>query len=171
MKYTLEQKFKALCQITRASHFEWRETFIRMFPDMDPKEAVLIYWETVGHDTAKAYLKKINRDKPIVPQIAQLIVDSSLAMGEDARVIESEDENEIFIEHLECPWFEWHKKHNALAEDQPGCDLWIETILEDLNKELGTNIIFKTLGSLPNGDTGCRRILKSQDTKPGNFSV
>ena len=39
-KYTLEQKFKTLCQITRASHFEWRETFKKMYPDMDIKEAI-----------------------------------------------------------------------------------------------------------------------------------
>ncbi|MFQ6115448.1 MAG: hypothetical protein ACE5NG_15415 [bacterium] len=162
MEYTLDQKFKALCQITRAAHFEWRATFMKMFPDMDPKEVVLKYWEIVGHDTAKAYLKQIDKTKPLLSQIAQLIVDSSLAMGENARVIAGETEHEIYFEHLECPWFEWHQKHDALAEDQPGCDCWIATILKDINKALGTNIEFETLSSLPNGDGSCKRVLRGE---------
>ena len=160
MKYTTDQKFKTLCQITRAAHFEWRKTFIEMFPDMDPREAVLKYWEIVGHDTAKAYLKQIDETEPVAPQIAQLIVDSSLAMGEDARVTTEADE--VYFEHLECPWFTWHKKNDALAEDQPGCDCWIATLLKDINEALGTRITFETLSSLPNGDASCKRILREQ---------
>ena len=87
MSYTLEQKFKALCQINRASFFEWRETFMKLYPEKSSLEAVLQYWEIVGHDTAKAYLKRVDKSKPVAPQIAQMIVDSSLAMGESARVV------------------------------------------------------------------------------------
>ena len=97
MKYTLEQKFKALCQITRAAHFEWRATVSKMAPGIDPVDSVLSYWEIVGHDTAKVYLKKIDKDKPVVPQIAQLIVDSSLAMGEQAVIMAAGNENEIYV--------------------------------------------------------------------------
>ncbi len=162
MEYTLEQKFKALCQINRAAHFEWRATVIEMFPEADSKETVLKYWEIIGQDTAKAYLKKIDKDKPVAPQIAQAIVDSSIAMGEKARVVPGENEDETYIEHLECPWFEWHKKFDALAEDQPGCDCWMATIVKDINEALGTKVKFETLGSLPNGDTSCKRVFREK---------
>ncbi len=162
MEYTLEQKFKALCQITRAAHFEWREAFMKMAPDMDPFEAVMKYWEVVGHDTAKAYLKKIDPSQPVLPQIAEQIVNSSLAMGENAVLIEGENEGEIYFEHRDCPWFEWHKRNNAIDEDQPGCDCWIKTILDDINSELGENISFETLSSIPSGSTSCKRRLFKQ---------
>ncbi len=162
MNYTLEQKFKALCQITRAAHFEWREAILKMFPDADPTETVLKYWEIVGHDTAKTYLKKIDKTKPVLPQIAQLIVDSSLAMGENASVIAGDNEHEIYFEHQECPWVDWHNKYDALAEDQPGCDRWLVTIINDINQALGTNIEFETLSSLPEGGTSCKRVLREK---------
>ena len=159
-KYTLEQKFKTLCQITRASHFEWRETFQKMYPDADIKEAVLKYWEVVGHDTAKAYLRNIDRTKPIAPQIAEQIVDSSLAMGETAEIIKGDNDLELYVEHNDCPWLKWHQKYNAEDEDRIGCDKWFATIVDDINKELGTSISFETLSTLPDGDKSCKRIFK-----------
>ena len=161
MSFTTEQKFNALCLITRASHFEWRETFIKMFPDMDPKEAVLKYWEIVGHDTAKAYLKKVDRNKPLAHQIAKMIVNSSLAMGESAAITEESNGNVRLI-HSACPWYDWHKKYDALDEDQPGCDCWFQTIVEDVNQKLGTHIQVETIRSLPNGDDNCTRIFSEK---------
>ncbi len=161
MSFTTEQKFNALCQITRASHFEWREAFIKMFPNRDPKEAVLKYWEIVGHDTAKAYLKKVDRNKPIVAQIAKMIVNSSLAMGETATMT-LENNGKIRLVHSACPWYDWHKKYDALDEDQPGCDCWFQTIVEDVNQELGSHIKVKTISSLPNGDDNCTRIVSGE---------
>lgn len=159
MKFTTEQKFKTLCQITRASHFEWRDTFIKMFPNIDPKDAVMKYWEIVGHDTAKAYLKKVDKNKPIAPQIVEMMVNSSLAMGESATM--TEDTNgEVRLVHTSCPWYDWHKKYNAIDEDQPGCDRWINTIVQDFNLELASNIKVKTIRSLPNGNENCTRIFR-----------
>ncbi len=157
MSFTTEQKFNALCLITRASHFEWREAFIKMFPNIDPKEAVLKYWEIVGHDTAKAYLRRIDRTKPVAPQIAKMIVNSSLAMGESAEMTE-EINGKIRLVHSACPWYDWHKKYDALEEDQSGCDCWLQTIVKDVNQELGTQIQVETISSLPNGDNNCTRI-------------
>ncbi len=160
MSYSLEQKFKALCQITRASHFEWRQAYIEMNPDADPKEAVLKYWEIVGHDTAKAYIKQIDPDKPILPQLAKAIVDSSLAMGETARIIPSansensnseNNDKELYFEHLDCPWLKWHQRYDAVDEDRPGCDKWLETLIDDISKEFGVKLEFETLSSLPDG--------------------
>ncbi len=157
MGFTTEQKFNALCQITRASHFEWREAFIKMFPNVNPKKVVLKYWEIVGHDTAKAYLKKVDRNKPIAPQIAKMIVDSSLAMGESASMT-VESNGDVRLVHSSCPWYDWHKKYNAVEEDQPGCDCWMKTIVHDFNRELGSNIIVETVSSLPNGNDNCTRV-------------
>lgn len=161
MSYTIEQKFSALCKITRASHFEWREAFIKMFPNMDSKEAVLKYWEIVGHDTAKAYLKRIDSAKPVAPQIAEMIVNSSLAMGEDAEMTE-ENSGNVRLVHSACPWYDWHKKYNALEEDQPGCDRWMQTLVDDINQKLGTHIKVKTMSSLPNGNDNCTRIFSEK---------
>ncbi|MFQ5641386.1 MAG: hypothetical protein ACE5IR_25685, partial [bacterium] len=111
---------------------------------------------------AKAYLKKIDKSKPVAHQIVQLIVDSSLAMGEKAQVTTGGNEHETYLEHLECPWFEWHKKYDALAEDQPGCDCWMATIVKDINEALGTNVEFETLSSLPTGGASCKRIFREK---------
>ena len=157
MSFTTKQKFDVLCKITRASHFEWREAFIKMFPDVNPMDAVMKYWEIVGRDTAKAFLKRIDRDKPVAPQIAEMIVNSSLAMGESADMTVENDGN-VRLVHSACPWFDWHKKYDALKEDQPGCDCWIQTILKDINQELNTNVRVETLSSLPAGDENCTRI-------------
>ncbi|MBC8323281.1 MAG: hypothetical protein H8E70_06920 [Candidatus Marinimicrobia bacterium] len=161
MSFTLEQKFNALCQITRASHFEWREAFIKMFPDLDPADAVMKYWEIVGRDTAKAFLKRIDRDKPVAPQIAEMIVNSSLAMGESANMT-VESDGSVRLVHSDCPWFDWHKKYDALEEDQPGCDCWFQTIVKDVNQELNTNVRVETMSSLPTGDENCTRIFSEE---------
>lgn len=161
MSFTLEQKFNALCQITRASHFEWREAFIKMFPDLDPADAVMKYWEIVGRDTAKAFLKRIDRDKPVAPQIAEMIVNSSLAMGESADMT-VESDGSVRLVHSDCPWFDWHKKYDALEEDQPGCDCWFQTIVKDVNQELNTNVRVETMSSLPTGDENCTRIFSEE---------
>ncbi len=151
-----EDKFKILCSITRAAHFEWRQAFIELNPDKKPVEAVMKYWEIVGHDTAKAFLKRIKPDEPIVPQLAQMIVDSSLAMGENAE-LEVRNTTEAYVIHHACPWFEWHKRKDALEEDRPGCDCWFQTIVDDFNKALNTKIQVETLSTLPDGDLSCNR--------------
>lgn len=163
MNFTTEQKFNVLCQITRASHFEWRQAIMDMFPDENIMELVLKYWEIVGHDTAKAYLKKIDKDQPIAPQIAKMIVNSSLAMGESAEMSEEYNGN-IQLIHSACPWYDWHQKHNALNEDQPGCDRWFQTIVNDINHELGSQVEVKTTSSLPAGDRNCLRIFSEKQS-------
>ena len=78
-------------------------------------------------------------------------------MGEDAEIINEGNPNEIFVRHNGCPWFNWHIKSNALSEDRPGCDIWFNTVIADINKELETNIKIETLKSLPEGDSSCVR--------------
>ena len=162
MSYSLEQRFKALCQINRASFFEWRETLVKMFPEKSPLEAVLQYWEIVGHDTAKAYIRKVDGEKPVASQIAEMIVDSSLSMGESARVVQDADDH-VRVIHDICPWNDWYKKYDALEEDQPGCDCWFKTIVADFNQTLGTDIEVETVCSLPNGDERCERVFRERD--------
>ncbi len=156
MSFTLEQKFKTMCSINRAAHFEWRQAFVEMYPDVDPLEAVLKYWSIVGKDTARAYLKNLDAGRNVAEQLGRMFVDSSLAMGEDAGLEVSGDE--VWVIHAACPWYEWHKRYDALHEDQPGCDHWFQTVVAAVNEKLGTRIEVKTVSSLPNGDPCCKRV-------------
>jgi hypothetical protein len=153
----LETRFKVLCEITRAQHFAWRQAAAEMCPDVDPEKVTYRMWEITGHETAKAYLKRLDPSKPLPIQIAHSMVWSSECMGEDAVVEEGKDDSEAFVVHRRCPWFLWHRNLDLLKEDQPGCDLWFETTLQDINRSLGVNLRIETLSSLPEGDQTCRR--------------
>jgi hypothetical protein len=152
-----EKRFELLANIMRASHFEWRRAVASLCPDLDPTEAVKRYWEEVGKDTAAYYLKKINPDKGIAEQLAALYVASSVAMGEDAAVVASSVPGESLARHEACPWFDWHKREGLLHEDQVGCDYWLRTVVDEINKALGTELRFETVESLPAGGSSCLR--------------
>lgn len=157
MEIQLEKKFNMLSQIQRASHFEWLRAAKELCPSVSELDLVLKFWEIVGHDTAKSYLRHLDPEKPLPEQIARNFVFSSQSMGEDAEFIEGEDEKEAFAQHTGCPWFEWHQRLDKLDQDQPGCDKWLETFIEDINKELGSNIKWETVKSIPNGNDVCLR--------------
>jgi hypothetical protein len=94
---TLLNKFDALGNITRATWYEWRQAAIETArPEFTPLDLVLRAWEVVGHDTAKAYYHMLDKSKPtFIEDIAKCIVMSSTMMGEDAEIVESENENEV----------------------------------------------------------------------------
>lgn len=152
-----EKKFHILSMINRMAHFEWREAALTLCPDLEPGELVLKYWEIVGRDTGRAYLERLDREQPIAPQIASSFVWSSRSMGEDAYLYEGDNEREAYMVHRGCPWAEFHRKHDALAEDRPGCDKWLETLIAVINGELGCKVKFETLEALPEGDSSCVR--------------
>ena len=77
-------------------------------------------------------------------------------MGEDAKIRKGEDE-EYFVRHDACPWFDWHKRLGLLGEDRPGCDIWYFKTVEYINEKLGTNVKIETTNSLPDGDDCCLR--------------
>jgi hypothetical protein len=151
----LQKRFDALCQITRAQHFAWREAVAELCPGVDPAEVVGKMWEITGRQTAQAYLKRLDASRPLAPQVAASIAWSSQCMGEDAHVETSGDE--AFVRHEACPWFDWHSRLGLLAEDRPGCDLWFRTTVDEINRALGTKLRVETLGTLPDGDAGCVR--------------
>lgn len=153
----IKRKFDVLADIMRASHFEWRRAVMELYPDTDPKELVKRYWEEVGKDTAKYYLKKIDPTKTLAEQVAALFVSSSIAMGEDAEVVSKADDGGVCVRHNNCPWYRWHKKENLLAEDRLGCDHWFKTVVEEINKALGTSLCFETTENLPEGGKCCLR--------------
>lgn len=153
----LDTKFRVLCEITRAQHFAWRQACVDHCPDVDPEKIVNRMWEITGHETAKAYLKRLDQSKPLPMQIAVSMVWSSECMGESAVVEKGRDENEAFVVHRDCPWFHWHQRLELLKEDQPGCDIWFETSIKDINQALGTNVKIETLSSLPADGSECRR--------------
>lgn len=163
MDMPIEKRFKVLCEISRAQHFAWREAALAMAPDVDPIQLVNKMWEIVGAQTAKAYLDHIDRDEPIAIQIAQSIRFSSDCMGEDVS-IEQSDGDEALVKHHDCPWFHWHKRLGLLAEDQPGCDTWFQTIAREIGKSLDVSINIETRCSLPEGGDCClRRITVERD--------
>ncbi len=156
MDIPVEKRFKILCEITRAQHFAWRQAVLTLAPDLDPVELTNKMWEITGIQTAEAYLKHIDPNKPLAKQVAQSISFSSLCMGEDVSLKEG-DGDEMFLTHHACPWYDWHKRLDLLNEDQPGCDTWFENVVAHINQTLGTNITVETQCSLPDGGDCCRR--------------
>ncbi len=156
MDIPIEKRFKVLCEIVRAQHFAWREAALSFAPDIAPQELVNKMWEITGVQTGKAYLKRLDPQKPLALQIAQSIAWSSVCMGEEA-VVERGEGDEAFVRHSDCPWYQWHKRLDISNEDQPGCDTWFFTAVAQINKALGTNIKIETQCSLPTGGQCCLR--------------
>ena len=156
MDIPIEKRFRVLCEIVRAQHFAWREAALTMAPQLDGKELTNKMWALVGVQTAKAYLKHIDPAKPLALQVAQFIARSSICMGEEVEVEEGQGD-EAFVKHSHCPWFDWHKRLDLLAEDQPGCDTWFNGIAEQINKTLNVNIKIETECTLPDGADCCHR--------------
>ncbi len=129
-----------------------------MAPDLDPVELTNEMWRITGVQTAKAYVKRLDAAKPMAMQIANAIAWSSVCMGEDAAV-EAGEGDEAFVKHADCPWFHWHKRLDLLAEDRPGCDMWFNTLVSEVNKALGTKVQIETQSTLPDGCDCCLRRL------------
>jgi hypothetical protein len=156
MDVPVEERFKVLCQITRAQHFAWREAALALAPQLDPRELTRKMWEITGAQTARAYLKRLDPARPLALQVARCIAWSSICMGENVTVEEGEGD-EAFVEHHECPWFGWHQRLDLLSEDRPGCDTWFRTLVAGINEALGSDIRVETTSALPDGDACCRR--------------
>ena len=153
----MEQRFRVLCQIVRAQHFAWREAVAELCPGIDPAAVASRMWEITGRETAHAYLKRIDASQPLARQVASSVVWSSRCMGEDAALEVTQDKDEAFVRHDDCPWFHWHERQGLLAEDRPGCDRWFQVTVDEINRALGTNLKVETLATLPDGDGACRR--------------
>jgi len=156
MDIPAEERFRVLCEITRAQHFAWREAALALAPQLDAGELTRKMWEITGVQTARAYLKRLDPDQPLALQVARSIAWSSACMGEDVTVQPGEGD-EAFVKHTACPWFQWHKRLDLLEEDRPGCDMWFRTVVDQINEALGTNIRLETTNSLPDGGDCCRR--------------
>jgi len=155
----IEKRFKILCEITRAQHFAWREAVVECGVAV-PDEVVDRMWEITGHQTADAYLKRLDRTRPLAAQVAESIAWSSECMGENA-VVEpgAEGRDEAHVRHLDCPWHAWHQRLDLLEEDRRGCDIWFGTVVADVNAALGTNLKIETLETKPDGCATCLRRL------------
>jgi len=152
-----EEKFRILVEITRASHFAWREAALRCCPGLDARRLVNEMWEITGRQTALAYLKRLDASRNLPEQLAASIVWSSRCMGEDAKVEPGDGPGEFLVKHEACPWHRWHRDLDLLPEDRPGCDRWFEATIRTINEELGTKLRFETLSSLPEGGDCCLR--------------
>ena len=156
MEVPIETRFKVLCEIVRAQHFAWREAVLTLAPDLDPVALGRKMWEITAAQTARAYLKRLDPEKPLALQVANAMAWSSICMGEEA-VVEAGQGDEAFLRHVTCPWYDWHKRLGILKEDQPGCDTWFSSTVHEINKELGTTIKIETQCSLPSGADCCLR--------------
>jgi hypothetical protein len=153
----LEKKFAVLCGIVRAQHFAWREAVRTLCPDVDPATVVDRMWEITGRETAASYLRRIDRSRPLAPQVAECIAASSECMGEDARAEALAGRDEAYVRHADCPWFHWHERLGLLAEDRPGCDRWFQSTVASLNDALGSRLRVETEETLPEGGARCSR--------------
>ncbi len=152
-----EKRFELLANIMRASHFEWRRAALATNPQPDPEALIRRYWEEVGRDTAAFYLRKIDPAGDVARQVADLFVGSSVAMGEDAEYAGTDGDGCHLARHNACPWFDWHKREGLLAEDRLGCDHWLATVVDEVNRALGAKVRFQTVEALPDGGTQCLR--------------
>jgi hypothetical protein len=152
----VDKRFKVLVEISRASHFAWREAVTRLCPGIDPATVVNEMWEITGEQTAEAYLPRLDPSGDLARQVAASVVWSSVCMGEDAHLERAEAGGWI-VRHDACPWQRWHEKQELLVEDRPGCDRWFETTLRVINERLGSRLRFETLSALPDGGDHCRR--------------
>ena len=153
----VEKRFKVLVEITRASHFAWREAVQKVCPDIDPGTVVAEMWRITGEQTADAYLSRMDPAGDLARQFAASIVWSSQCMGEDAELEAGEALGEWFVTHADCPWHHWHKKHDLLHEDRPGCDAWFSAAIDRINERLDRKLRFETQSALPDGGPNCRR--------------
>ncbi len=151
------KKIKVMSAIMRAQHFEWRRAALALAPDLDPMELVRRFWSEVGADTARYYVGRIDPDKDVAEQVANLVVSSSIAMGEDAEYLGPDGDGRHLVAHNDCPWYHWHHREGLLEEDQAGCDRWLETTLEGVNEALGTSLRFDSVETLPGGAKRCLR--------------
>lgn len=165
---TLMTKFEALQNINRATWYEWRQAAIECArPEIKPLDLVLKAWEVVGHDTAKAYFGMLDVSKPtFLENIAKCIVMSSTMMGENAKLVKSENENEVCVQWDRCPWPEFARRYDVpMEEDVLGCDKWFQTVIEDINQLFNTKVKLETELAIPRGDGCCFRRLTMEPTE------
>ena len=150
-------KFAVLCKIARAQHFAWRAAVVQLHGEEQASTVVERMWEITGRQTGSAYAPRLDLDQPLAPQVAKSVVWSSRCMGEDAHLELSEDGTEALVRHAACPWFDWHKRLDLLAEDRSGCDCWFSNTVDAINDARGTALRVETLSTLPDGDAACIR--------------
>jgi hypothetical protein len=158
----LEKKFAVLGETLLAQHFAWHRAAEKLCPGVDVAALTRTMWEVTGRHSARGYIKRLDRTRPLPAQVAASMVWSRRCMGEDAKVEKSEwgeGDDVAFVRHTDCPWYHWHRRFKLLDEDRPGCDLRFQAALDEINRALGVSIRFETMMSLPDGDDCCLRRL------------
>jgi len=156
----IEKRFRILSDILRAQHFAWRAAASEHCPGTDPRDLVVRMWEVTGDETARAYLKRLDPEAPVAPQVARSIVWSSRCMDEEAAVEQGASPGEAYVRHRACPWRDWHERMGLLRECRPGCDAWFGRTVLRINEALGCSLSVETLEALPDGDTSCLRRIR-----------
>lgn len=150
----IERDWKTMIKISHDFFHCWRKAVLEKYGEKEAEQLVLRFWELVGDNTAKSYLKaKIDTNDP--KKVALAAARSSQIMGENVHV---EEKGEAYLlVHDDCPWIGSYRAAGAPGKCQPGCDRWFEATVSALSPNLG----LENQSSLANGAEKCvRRFFK-----------
>ena len=172
-----EKEISSLWRALQGSQGATRKMFYQMRrvllegagPDVNPLDVGVKAWESIGRDTGKAYLPRMNLLKVVeglMMSVARAYQGLWTTNGALTKIDKGENPNELFIKWERCPWPTSAKEHGAsMKEDLQGCDKYIQTFLDEVNAFLGTNLKIETQKAIPRGDGVCRRRLYNPEDK------
>lgn len=155
---------------TRKMFFQMRRVLLEVAgPDVNPLDVGVKAWESIGKDTGKSYLPRMNLLKGVeglMMSVARAYQGLGATNGAVVKIGKGENSHELFITWERCPWPTSAKEHGAsMKEDLQGCDAYLQTFLGEANAFLGTNLKIETQKAIPRGDGVCVRRLYNPEDK------
>ncbi len=152
----------------KSTHYEWRQAAVELAgPDADVLDIVLNFWEIAGKDVASNFLPGLRKDKgdeALLMNLARMLAATGTANGAVVVVEKGESPGEVFVKWERCPWPTAAKRYGAsMQEDLLGCDKFLQTIVAEANRFLGTNFKLETQTAIPKGQGVCTRRLYKED--------
>ncbi len=155
----IERNWRASVAISHGFYYAWLQTIRELYPQVDPVEITVQFYQRVAEQTARLYREKAGLRSDDALALARAFARSSEVMLER---VEVEGSPEVAtITHLECPWWPEHSKLTGGYSCQPGCDAWFRTTAALVSKDLRV----ETLASKPAGDDVCRRRISLSQPK------
>jgi hypothetical protein len=155
---------------TRRMFYQMRQALLEVAdPESNPLDVGVKAWEIIGKDTGKSYLPRMNLLKGIeglMMSVARAYQGLAATNGALVKIDKGENPNELLIKWERCPWPTSAKEHGAsMKEDLQGCDMYLQTFLDEVNAFLGTNLKIETHKAIPSGDGVCLRRLYNPEDK------
>jgi hypothetical protein len=99
-------------------------------------------------------------EEAFMVNLARALAGTGIANGAVVKVEKSENPNEVFIKWEKCPWPTFARRYGAsMEEDLQGCDKFLQTIVDEVNRFSNTNFKLETLKAIPRGEGECLRRL------------